>query len=137
MITSSATVMTSQTPAPMTPESNPTPAARFTPIGCGSVCWRRWAARAPPATIQRQQQLATLRIGRADRTPMNKPPRNAGWSIVSASADQPQRKRRVRGRYRTAAARVSVVILAAEVRDQLLAHHVPQRVLQFHQLNEQ
>ena len=38
-------------------------------------------AMAPPLMIQRQQQFATLMIGSAERTPMNRPPSSADESM--------------------------------------------------------
>src|SRR5687767_10494912 len=69
----------------------------------------------PPPMIHRQQQLQSCTIGSADNTPMKRPPSRNG--IVGYAP--------------------SVVVFAAEVRDELLAAHKTQRVLQLHQLNEQ
>src|SRR5688572_12927163 len=69
----------------------------------------------PPPMIHRQQQLQSCTIGSADNTPMKRPPSRNGIFGYA----------------------LSVVVLAAEVRDQLLAAHETQRVLQLHQLNEQ
>src|ERR1700730_12480652 len=71
------------------------------------------AATAPPLTTQKQQQRLPAEImGSADRTPIMRPPKIAGCVL-------------------------SVVILTAEVRDELLSLQISQRVLQLHQLNEQ
>src|SRR3954471_6295143 len=72
----------------------------------------------PPTTHAQQKQFPMLITGSAERTPMKRPPKIAGC-------------RRAGGGY------ISVVILQAEVRDQILAAHVTQRVLQLHQLDEQ
>src|SRR5262249_26872942 len=63
---------------------------------------------------RQQHTLPRLTRGSADKTPMTSPPNNTGcsWSGL-------------------------VVVLTAQVRDQLLALQVPQRVLQLHQLDEQ
>src|SRR5215510_6009502 len=81
---------------------------------------------APPPRIQRQQQLARLTIGSADSTPMKRPPSRTAWVIPRPHSGWPR-----------ASVEGSIVVLASEVRDQLLALHVAQSVLQFHQLNEQ
>src|SRR5579871_2371459 len=67
----------------------------------------------PAPRIQRQQQLPVAMTGSDDSTPIASPPTKAGC------------------------ANLSVVVLTAEVRDQLLTLEVPQRVLQLHQLDEQ
>src|SRR4051812_45480697 len=68
----------------------------------------------PPTTHRQQQRLPADMIGSAESTPIASPPNRAGW--VNAAL---------------------VVVLTAEMGDQLLTLQVPQRVLQFHQLNEQ
>src|SRR4026208_1025232 len=69
----------------------------------------------PPLTTQRQQHaLPTEMIGSADRTPMTRPPISAGWRNGDL-----------------------VVVLTAQMRDELFALQIPQRVLQLHQLDEQ
>src|SRR4051812_36963536 len=81
--------------------------------------------------IHKQQQLPTLTNGSADRMPMNSPPNRTGciyshrtpgvgWQILTTDSRSPL-----------------VVVLASEMGDQFLAHHVAQRVLQLHQLDEQ
>src|SRR3954469_8535627 len=76
-------------------------------------------AIAPPITTHRQQQVFNQpTTGSAESTPMSAPPRSAGCSRGGVGV-------------------MSVVIFAAEVRDQFLALQVTQRVLQLHQLDEQ
>src|SRR5688572_7492698 len=67
----------------------------------------------PPVTTHRQQQaLNRLTNGRADSTPATSPPMTAGWSRL-------------------------VVVLPSKVSDELLTFQVAERVLQFHQLDEE
>src|SRR5262245_29202989 len=63
-------------------------------------------------TQRQQQALPRFTMGRADRTPRTAPPTSTGLVLL-------------------------VVILTAEMGDQFFALQVPERVLQFHQLNEQ
>src|SRR5439155_15285680 len=103
------------TKAPTMPASRPTIAPSLGVMASGRPCWSRYAATRPPLTTQKQQQrLPRLTSGSADNTPMTSPPTSAGcsWSGL-------------------------VVVLTAQVGDQLLALQVAQRVLQLHQLNEQ
>src|SRR5262245_523439 len=73
---------------------------------------------APPSTTHRQQQALTAPTkGSPDSAPMSAPPSSMGCSLGAGG--------------------MSVVILPAEVRDQLFALQIAQRVLQLHQLNEQ
>src|SRR5262245_10866491 len=116
----------SQTTAPNRPARNPTraPATRLnglTPLSCA-----RYAATAPPPTIQRQQQLAILTIGSADSTPIKRPPSRTACVIPRPRSGCPR-----------AHAEGSIVVLASEMGDELLALHMPQRVLQLHELNKQ
>src|SRR6478752_6408931 len=109
--------MISQTNAPTTPARSPAIAPSPMLIGSGWFCCIRYAASAPPNRIQAQQQLARLMTGSADSTPIARPPSNAGCVLAGLIR--------------------SVVVLAAEVSNHFLAHHVAQRVLQLHQLDEQ
>src|SRR5688500_7608244 len=94
-------------------------AASLVATGTGEFCWSRYVTSTPPAMTPAQQHiLMTLMNGRPEMTPMNRPPRIAGW-------------------YRPIFARLSVVVFAAQMRDELLAAQVAQRVLELHQLDEQ
>src|SRR5918992_1773871 len=86
----------------------------------------RYADSAPPNRTHAQQQLARLITGSADNTPIVTPPRSAGCNLAG-------------GIYRSLIPdpRSLVVILPPEVSNHLLTHHVTQRVLQLHQLDEQ
>ena len=70
-----------KTHAPIIPDRNPTIAPSAAVIGKGWSCCMTYAARYPPLTIHKQQQLANLTNGNADRTPMNNPPSSAGMSF--------------------------------------------------------
>src|SRR4051812_14805956 len=65
-------------------------------------------------THKQQQTLPTLISGSADKTPITRPPKNAGCPKAPL-----------------------VVVLTAEMGDEFFALQVPERVLQLHQLNEQ
>src|SRR5262249_59705946 len=76
-------------------------------------------ATAPPTTTQRQQHAFTqLMIGSPTRTPMSAPASSAGWRRGGDGI-------------------ISVVVLPPEMRDELLAPQIAERVLQLHELNEQ
>src|SRR5688572_13318029 len=78
----------------------------------------------PPRMTQRQQQLAIPMTGSADNTPMNNPPSSAGWKRVMSVLWDGRRSG-------------SVVVFAAQVRDEFFTAHVPQRVLQLHELDKE
>src|SRR5262252_8192989 len=95
------------------PARNPTNAPSAGVMGCACPCCSAYAAATPPQITHRQQQmLPAAMIGSADRTPMTRAPMRTGWNLI-------------------------VVVFTTEVRDQLLALQVPERVLQLHQLDEQ
>src|SRR6266550_4247311 len=101
----------------MMPANRPTSAPSPGAMGILWFCCRRYAATAPPAITQRQQQMfAALMSGSADSTPITSPPISAGWPYGAFAL---------------------VVVFASRVGDELLALQVSQRVLQLHQLNEQ
>ena len=67
------------------PATSPTQrAARRRRSASADSAAARYAASTPPPMIHRQQQLATLMIGSAESTPMNRPPSSAGWIMVAA-----------------------------------------------------
>src|SRR5207237_10477984 len=73
------------------------------------------AASSPPVTTHKQQHaLNAEMIGSAESTPITTPPMSAGWPKLGL-----------------------VVILTAEMRDELFALEKPERVLELHQLDEQ
>src|SRR5260221_13196742 len=72
--------------------------------------------------------LPALMIGSDDSTPMKRPPSNAGWYRFVAM-ESPQTNPRV-------CDALLVVVLASQMRDQLLAPHVAQGVLELHELDE-
>src|SRR5215471_8715258 len=100
--------------APATPASRPTIAPSSRRSGVGVFCWSMYAATAPPLSTHRQQQtLPAEMMGSAVSTPITSPPTSAGC------------------------ARRSVVVLTAQVGDELFALQITQSVFELHQLDEQ
>src|SRR5437762_9482213 len=103
------------TNAPIRPASRPTSAPSPGVIIVAVFCCSTYAATTPPQITHPQQHtLNRLTSGSADSTPMTTPPMSAGWPKLGL-----------------------VVILTAEMRDELFALQEAQRVLQLHELNEQ
>src|SRR5687767_15778544 len=98
----------------MTPAKKPMRAPSHSVSDTDLFCCSKYADSTPPPKTQRQQQLQNPTTGSADNTPMKSPPSRNG--IVGYA--------------------LSVVILTAEMGDQLFAAHETQGVLQLHQLNE-
>src|SRR5690349_5718033 len=101
--------------APVRPASRPTSAPSPGVIITAVFCCSTYAATRPPQITQPQQHtLNTFTSGSADSTPMRTPPMRAGWPKLGL-----------------------IVVLTAEMRDQLFALQEAQSVLQLHELNEQ
>src|SRR5882724_2569681 len=106
---------TNATNAPARPASRPTSAPSPGVIGVAWFCWKRYAATRPPLTTHRQQQAFPIEmIGSADSTPITTPPISAGCVKFDL-----------------------VVVLTAQVRNELLTFEVAECVLQLHELNEE
>jgi hypothetical protein len=68
--------------APKMPAISPPSAPSEIVMATADELWIRYAVMSPPPITQRQQQLAKLMIGSAERTPMKSPPRSAGWRFL-------------------------------------------------------
>src|SRR5438105_15490637 len=100
------------TTAPAMPASSPSKAPSAGVIGSLWPCCCKYAATTPPDTIHKQQQaLPTAMMGSAESTPITRAPTRTGCALI--------------------------VVLTAQMRDELFALEVSQRVLQLHELNEQ
>src|SRR5690606_35495186 len=111
---------------------------------CVTIAWRRFRCHRPPRSRPFASSCLCCRPGCGRYAP---PPRWAGIGSSAARAGLPESiSARLEPDFRAEGALLatekarrlgSVVVLVAQVRDELFAHHPAERVLELYQLNEQ